>query len=333
MAKILQVRNLHAGYELNDKVVHAVRDVSFDLEKGEFLGIAGESGCGKSTLAFAITRLLRSPGKVFDGEILFDGKNILKMEEEEVRKIRWKEFSIVFQASMNVLNPIMKIKDQIYDAITYHTHEYDERLFERAKELLEYTNISPKYLDAYPHQLSGGMKQRVVIAIALSLNPKLIIMDEPTTALDVVVQRRILQEVDKLRKKFGFSVIFITHDLSLLIEISDSLMIMYAGRVVEKASAREIFSDPLHPYTRGLMNSFPPLLGKRRRLHGIPGYPPDLSKKIEGCAFYPRCSERILDKCKNVEPQLMEIKKGHLVACNLYSKSYEEGAKNGSAKG
>ncbi len=330
MAKILQVKNLNAGYELNGTTIYAVRNVSFDLEKGEFLGIAGESGCGKSTLAFSISRLLKSPGKVFSGEVLFEGKNILKMKEEEVRQLRWKEFSIVFQASMNVLNPIMKVKDQIYDAITYHSHEYDGRLYERAKELMEYVNISPKYLEAYPHQLSGGMKQRVVIAIALALNPKLIIMDEPTTALDVVVQRRILQQVDKLRKKFRFAVIFITHDLSLLIEISDTLMIMYAGRIVEKCAAREIFAKPLHPYTYGLMNSFPPLTGKRKRLHGIPGYPPDLSHSIQGCAFYERCSKSIKGKCDVVEPELVEVEPQHLVACNLYEESYKEGAKDGT---
>ena len=324
---LLQVKNLEAGYALNGTKIQAVKNVSFTLKEGEFLGIAGESGCGKSTLAFAITRLLRAPGKIFGGQVLFDGEDILHIQEEEVRKRRWKDFSIVFQASMNVLNPVMKIKDQIYDAITYHTHEYDGRLSERAKELLRYVNISESYLNAYPHQLSGGMKQRVVIAIALALNPKLIIMDEPTTALDVVVQRRILQEIDELRKKFRFAVIFITHDLSLLIEIADSLMIMYAGRIVEKASSREIFSNPLHPYTQGLMNSFPPLIGKRKRLHGIAGHPPDLSLKIEGCPFYERCQKSIKGKCDTVEPKLVEIKPNHLVACNLYDSSYKEGVR------
>ncbi len=329
MAKFLQVKNLSAGYKFNNVTVQAVRNVSFDLKEGEFLGIAGESGCGKSTLAFAITRTLLSPGKIFGGQILINGKDILSLKEEEVRKIRWKEFSIVFQASMNVLNPVMKIKEQMYDAIIYHGHEYGKNLKKRAEELFEFVNISPKYLDAYPHQLSGGMKQRVVIAIALALNPKLIVMDEPTTALDVVVQRRILQEVDRLRKTFGFAVIFITHDLSLLVEISDTLAIMYAGEIIEKANSREIFSNPLHPYTFGLMNSFPPLMGKRKRLHGIAGHPPDLSKQIKGCSFFERCSKRINGKCDVIEPKLVEIERGHFVACNLYAKCYKESTEYG----
>ncbi len=314
---LLKVKNLNAGYTLKNATVRAVRNVSLELKKNEFLGIAGESGCGKSTLAFSITKMLKKPGKIFSGEIWLEGKNILEMDEESVRKIRWKEFSIVFQASMNVLNPVMKIKDQIYDAIMSHTQDEID-LRKRAEELFGYVNISPKYLDAYPHQLSGGMKQRVVIAIALALNPKLIIMDEPTTALDVVVQRRVLQEVDKLRKTFGFSVIFITHDLSLLVEISDTLAIMYAGKIVEKAPSKEIFSNPLHPYTYGLMNSFPPLTGKRKRLHGIAGHPPDLSKEIEGCPFFERCQKRIEGKCDTFEPSLIEVKNGHYVACHLY---------------
>ncbi len=314
---LLNVKNLNAGYVLGKTTVHAVRNVSLEVKENEFLGIAGESGCGKSTLAFAITRMLRRPGKIFSGEVWLGEKNLLKLDEESVRKVRWKEFSIVFQASMNVLNPVMKVKDQIYDAITFHTNERID-LRKRAEELFGYVNISPKYLDAYPHQLSGGMKQRVVIAIALALNPRLIIMDEPTTALDVVVQRRVLQEVDKLRKTFGFSVIFITHDLSLLVEISDTLAIMYAGRIVEKAPSKEIFSNPLHPYTYGLMNSFPPLTGKRKRLHGIAGHPPDLSKEIKGCPFFERCEKRVGKECELDEPELIEMKSGHYVACHLY---------------
>ncbi len=314
---LLNVKNLNAGYVLGKTTVHAVRNVSLEVKENEFLGIAGESGCGKSTLAFAITRMLRRPGKIFSGEVWLGEKNLLKLDEESVRKVRWKEFSIVFQASMNVLNPVMKVKDQIYDAITFHTNERID-LRKRAEELFGYVNISPKYLDAYPHQLSGGMKQRVVIAIALALNPRLIIMDEPTTALDVVVQRRVLQEVDKLRKTFGFSVIFITHDLSLLVEISDTLAIMYAGRIVEKAPSKEIFSNPLHPYTYGLMNSFPPLTGKRKRLHGIAGHPPDLSKEIKGCPFFERCEKGVGKECELDEPELIEMKSGHYVACHLY---------------
>ena len=219
---LLDVRALEAGYDTERRIV-AVRKVSFNVAPGEFLGIAGESGCGKSTLAFSIANMMRPPARIFSGSVLFEGRELVRQTDDEMRELRWKEISIVFQASMNVLNPVMKIKDQIFDAITHHTNKYDGRLEARARELFQYVDISPRYLDAYPHQLSGGMKQRVVIATALALEPKLVIMDEPTTALDVVVQRRILQRIAELREKMGFSIIFITHDLSLLVEISDSL--------------------------------------------------------------------------------------------------------------
>lgn len=326
MGTLLKVKRFNAGYKLNRATVHAVRNVSFNLKEKEFLGIAGESGCGKSTLAFGITRMLQPPGEIFSGRVEFDGKDLLAMSDEELRKTRWKDFSIVFQASMNVLNPVMKIKDQIADAITNHTNDYDGRLEERARELLALVNVSDKYLNAYPHQLSGGMKQRVVIATALALNPKMIIMDEPTTALDVVVQKKILQEIDELRKKFGFSIIFITHDLSLLVEISDTIAIMYAGSIVEKAPSKKLYKNPLHPYTDGLMNSFPPLVGKRKRLHGIAGRPPDLSHKIKGCPFYERCEKRIEGVCDKEEPRLVEIEPYHEVACHLYDKEGESDA-------
>lgn len=322
---LLRIKEFNAGYILNGTEVRAVRDVSLEIKEKEFVGIAGESGCGKSTLAFGITKMLTSPGKVFSGAVEFEGKDLLKTEREELRKMRWKDFSIVFQASMNVLNPVMKVKDQIYNAIKYHS-KGENNLEARGKELLRLVNVSSEYLNAYPHQLSGGMKQRVVIATALALNPKLIIMDEPTTALDVVVQRRILQEIDKLRKEFGFSIIFITHDLSLLVEISDTLAIMYAGSIVEKAPSTKLYEKPMHPYTYGLMNAFPPLVGKRQRLHGIAGHPPDLSLEIKGCPFYERCEKRIEGVCDKVKPELREMEKGHVVACHLYDK---EGETNG----
>ena len=325
MKILLSVKNLNAGYITTLKCVHAVRDVTFELKEGEFLGIAGESGCGKSTLAFGMTGILQPPGKIFNGKVKFNGKDLLEIESEELRNMRLKEFSIVFQSSMNVLNPVMNIKDQIFDGIQCHMKMSRKLLEKHAKELLELVKVSPKYLDAYPHQLSGGMKQRVVIAIALSLNPKLIIMDEPTTALDVVVQRGILQEIDELRKKFGFSIIFITHDLSLLVEISDKIMIMYAGRVVEKAPSKRLYANPLHPYSYGLMHSFPPLVGKRQRLHGIAGHPPDLALKIKGCLFFERCPKRIEGVCNKITPLFTEVEPDHIVACHLYD---EEGEAN-----
>ena len=325
MKTLLSVKNLNAGYITTLKCVHAVRDVTFELKEGEFLGIAGESGCGKSTLAFGMTGILQPPGKIFNGKVKFNGKDLLEIESGELRNMRLKEFSIVFQSSMNVLNPVMNIKDQIFDGVQCHMKMSRKLLEKHAKELLELVKVSPKYLDAYPHQLSGGMKQRVVIAIALSLNPKLIIMDEPTTALDVVVQRGILQEIDELRRKFGFSIIFITHDLSLLVEISDKIMIMYAGRVVEKAPSKRLYANPLHPYSYGLMHSSPPLVGKRQRLHGIAGHPPDLALKIEGCLFFERCSKRIEGVCNKITPLFIEVEPDHIVACHLYD---EEGKAN-----
>lgn len=262
---VLEVKNLSVNYISNDSKTRAVRNVSFDLKKGEFLGIAGESGCGKSTLAFALTKLLPPSAKIISGSINFLGEDLVRIEEEKMRKLRWKEISIVFQAAMNSLNPVLKIKKQIDNCIYYHEKLSKNGLNKRALELFEIVNIPPKYLDAYPHQLSGGMKQRVVIAMALALNPKIVIMDEPTTALDVVVQRMILQQVDELRKNLSFSVIYITHDLSLLVEISDSIAIMYAGQLVEKSPSYMLFTNPLHPYTQGLINSFPSLTGRRSR--------------------------------------------------------------------
>ena len=317
---LLSIENLKAGYKIKDNIVNAVNDVSLKVDKNEFLGIVGESGCGKSTLAFSILKLLTPPGTIFSGDICFKGKNIRTMSEEEMQKIRWNEISIVFQSSMNCLNPVKKIREQMLDVIIYHKANYEEITNEeKIKNVLELVNVSPKYLEAYPHQLSGGMKQRIVIAMSLLLQPDLVIMDEPTTALDVVVQRKILQDLEKKKKKLGFSVIFITHDFSLLIEISDSIAVMYAGTIVEKAPSYKIFSKPLHPYSSGLINSFPPLTGKRERRRGIPGNPPDLSVKIKGCPFFERCPNRIEKLCNEVNPPLIELESDHIVKCHLFN--------------
>ena len=318
---LLQVKDFSAGYVLGDKTVRAVRDVDLTLERGEFLGVAGESGCGKTTLAFGIARLLKPPGEILGGEVWLGGKDLAKVGPRELRQMRWRDFSVVFQASMNVLNPVTRIRTQIYDAMRAHTQMDEAALDKRARELFELVDISPDYLDAYPHQLSGGMKQRAVIAIALALEPDLILMDEPTTALDVVVQRTLLQKIDVIRKELGIAIIFITHDLSLLVEISDSVMIMYAGTVIEKAPSRELYAEPLHPYTQGLMHAFPPLVGARARLHGIPGKPPDLSKPVTGCPFFARCAWRLEGLCDTVTPPLREVVEGHTTACHLYDEA------------
>ena len=318
---VLEVRNFSAGYALAEATVQAVRDVDLTLKRGEFLGIAGESGCGKSTLAFGVAQLLQPPGRVLEGEIWLNERDLVRLNTAELRSLRWRDFSIVFQASMNVLNPVMKVRDQIYDAIRAHKKTDDDALGKRAHELFSLIDIAPDYLDAYPHQLSGGMKQRAVIAIALALEPDLIIMDEPTTALDVVVQRTLLQEIDTIRRELGIAVIFITHDLSLLVEISDSVAIMYAGQIIERSPSRDLYRAPLHPYTQGLMHAFPPLVGSRERRSGIPGKPPELRDPPPGCPFYARCPMRMDGLCNTVTPPLQGALPEHEVACHLYDEA------------
>ncbi len=318
---VLSVQNFSAGYALGDTTVQAVRNVNLDLKRGEFLGIAGESGCGKSTLAFGIAQLLQPPGKILEGEVWLGQEDLVKLSAPALRQVRWRDLSIVFQASMNVLNPVMRVREQIYDAILAHAPTDQGTLERRARELFILIDIDPRYLDSYPHQLSGGMKQRAVIAIALALEPDLIIMDEPTTALDVVVQRTLLQEVDRIRKELGIAVIFITHDLSLLVEISDSVAIMYAGQIVERSPSQRLYAEPLHPYTQGLMRAFPPLVGTRERRSGIPGKPPDLRNPPPGCPYYARCPARLDGLCDTATPPLQSAAPGHEVACHLYDEA------------
>ena len=310
---LLEVENLCVDYHAANGTVHAVSNVSFRLQRGEILGLAGESGCGKSTLAYAIARLLRPPALITGGSVIYhaqqdsaqetgrytsrkpqhntsDAVDILQFSGSQLRAFRWNELSIVFQSAMNALNPVLKIGAQIMDVL--HTHQPTMRLAarkQRADELMKMVGISSDRLYSYPHELSGGMRQRAVIAIALALQPELIIMDEPTTALDVVVQREILELISGLCKQFNTALIFITHDLSLLIEIADKIAIMYAGKMIEKATSDDTYLHPRHPYSYGLLNSFPTLHGPHRRMVGIPGSPPDLRNVPTGCAFHPRC--------------------------------------------
>jgi len=320
MSVLLHVENLSAGYVQPEGRVLAARNINLQLAEGEFMGLAGESGCGKTTLAYAIAGLLQPPGRVFEGKVLFNGRDLLELSQAEMRKVRWKEMSIVMQASMNVLNPVMRVRHQFYDVLRTHSERHDPQYFDQvALEMFRLVGISPEYLDAYPHQLSGGMKQRVAIAIALALRPRLVILDEPTTALDVVIQRSILQQIDSLRSELGFSIIMITHDLSLLVEIADTIAVMYAGCVVERAPAEELYRDPHHPYTQGLMRSFPPLVGTRQRMHGIPGQPPNLASLPTGCPFHPRCPRAMPGRCNVMTPSLQEVKPHHYAACLLYA--------------
>jgi peptide/nickel transport system ATP-binding protein len=314
---LLDIQDLRVEYLTSKGPVRAVDGVSFAIRPGEVFGLAGESGSGKSTVAHAITRILHPPAVITGGEVRFRGEDVLAMPEAELERFRWREVSMVFQSAMNALNPVMTIGDQIVDTILAHEAVSRKEARERAAALLEVVGIETRRLDAYPHQLSGGMRQRAVIAIALALNPPLMIMDEPTTALDVVVQQEILLQIEELKERFGFSILFITHDLSLLVEFSDRIAIMYAGQIVEQAPARELFEAPEHPYTQGLMSSFPALTGEKRRLTGIPGSPPDMLHPPTGCRFHPRCP-LVRPMHTRVAPELRETRDGHFVACHLY---------------
>ncbi|MFF5079055.1 ABC transporter ATP-binding protein [Actinoplanes sp. NPDC000266] len=322
---VLEIRNLNVDYGLGDKAVHAVRDVSLTLHRGEVLGLAGESGSGKSTLAYGLTRLLPPPGVITGGEVIYhpasaEAYDVLALSDRKLRQFRWAETAIVFQGAMNSLNPVHKISTQLTDVLRAHEPKMSEHTRNaRAREMLKLVGISPDRMDAYPHQLSGGMRQRVMIGMALILQPQVVIMDEPTTALDVVMQRQILGQLIELRERLGFSVIFITHDLSLLVEFSNRIAIMYGGRIVEEAPAATIYRDALHPYSAGLLASFPALRGPKRELAGIPGSPPDLAGMPSGCSFHPRCP-KAFDPCSSKIPVLgpPADTNGRSVACWLH---------------
>ncbi len=313
---LLDIRNLSVEYLTPRGPLLAVDDVSLALKSGEVIGLAGESGSGKSTIAHSVLRILRPPALITGGQILFAGQDILDMSMADLEQYRWRDVSIVFQSAMNALNPVMRIRDQLMDVMLQHGIPLLEAT-QRAARLFDLVGIDPQRLDAFPHQLSGGMRQRAVIAIALALFPELLILDEPTTALDVVVQKDILQQISQLKDKLGFSILFITHDLSLLVEVSTDIAIMYAGEIVEKAPARELFDRPSHPYTLGLMNSFPSISGERKKLTGIPGAPPNLVFPPSGCRFHPRCSQ-MMSVCAQITPQICTISADHTIACHLF---------------
>jgi peptide/nickel transport system ATP-binding protein len=320
---LLELRGLAVEYGLGDRLVRAVDGVDLSIARGEILGLAGESGCGKSTVANAVMQILRPPARLAGGDIVFAGETMSGKSVEELRRFRWRNVSMVFQSAMNALNPVMRTGDQFVDMMRAHERVSKREALRRAGELLDLVGIDARRVRAYPHELSGGMRQRVIIAMALALRPELVIMDEPTTALDVVVQREILQQVKVLQRELGFAVLFITHDLSLLVEIADRIAIMYAGEIVEEAPAGEIHREPRHPYTVGLMQSFPPLHGPIVRMTGIPGAPPDLASPPPGCRFHPRCPHcdpgnfELYRRQTTVRPVLREVSPGHRVACHL----------------
>jgi peptide/nickel transport system ATP-binding protein len=316
---LLEVRNVKTYFYTLRGVVRAVDDVNLELSRGESLGIAGESGCGKSTLAFTIIRLIPPPGRMVSGSIVFQGVDITKMSEEEFRqKIRWKGVSMIFQGAMNVLNPVITVGDHLAEVLMLHKNYTKKEALAEAAKLLQMVGIEPRRLKSYPFELSGGMKQRVVIAMALALNPPLVIADEPTTALDVVVQAQIMNLLKKLKKELKTSIILISHDLSLIAELADKVAIMYAGKIAEQGLSDYVYKTPKHPYTQGLLGSIPRLRGEIRDLAWIPGVPPDLRYPPPGCRFYPRCKYAV-EKCKKEEPPVIEVEKGHYVACWLYA--------------
>jgi peptide/nickel transport system ATP-binding protein len=314
---LLEVKNLKTYFITPFGSVKAVDGVSFDLDRGVSLGLAGESGCGKTTTALSILRILPYPGKVLEGEILFKGVDILKLSEPELRKVRWRGISTVFQGSMASLNPLFKIGDQIAEPIMLHENVKKSEAMKRAKDLLELVGIENVRVDNYPWELSGGMRQRVMAAMALACNPEMLIADEPTTALDVIVAAQVMSLIKELREKLDLSMILITHDISVIAQTCDELAVMYAGKLVEHGDLSTMFESPRHPYTIALINAFPSIKGPKRQLVGIAGNPPDLINPPTGCRFHPRC-HYAQDKCTKVEPEPVEIGKNHVVSCHFW---------------
>jgi peptide/nickel transport system ATP-binding protein len=310
---ILSVRNLTVEYRTQGGAVRAVDAVDLELHPGGFLGIVGESGSGKSTLLFAIAQLLNPPAEIVSGEVYFNGRDLVKLEESQLRHLRWREFSVVMQSAMNALNPVKSLGAQMRDVFEEHGKTSSRDIRNRSAEVLRMVGIDPVHLRSYPHQLSGGMRQRAMIAMALLFEPRLVIMDEPTSSLDVVAQRSLMIQIKRLQERLGFAVVFVTHDMSLVGGVGDQLAVMYGGKIVELGPTRRVFSKPLHPYTAGLLEAFPSIQPVRRRLTGIPGSPPDLRQRIAGCRFADRCPEA-LNECTRIDPPAEEVD-GRVVRC------------------
>ena len=301
---ILEVRDLQVHYATPHGPAQAVNKVSFDLAPGEFLAVVGESGCGKSTMLFSIAQLLTYPAETVGGTVRFNGVELTSLSPEELRQHRWRDISVVMQSAMNALNPTLSIGAQLADVCRAHTDWSDAKIAERSAEVLAMVSIDVTHLKSFPFQLSGGMRQRAMIAMALLLEPQLIIMDEPTSALDVVAQRSLMRQVENLRRQLGFAVLFVTHDMSVVSHFSDRLAVMYAGEIVELGTTRDVFDRPRHPYSSGLMDAFPSIVGAARELTGIAGNPPSLVDPPVGCLFAPRCAHAT-DECREVRPALV----------------------------
>jgi oligopeptide/dipeptide ABC transporter ATP-binding protein len=326
VSPVLDIKDLSIAYRTPGGDVRAANRVNLTLNKGEVVGLCGESGSGKSTLAYGACRLLRPPAVITSGSVQYSGQqmgagagvDLLDLSKGDLRTIRWHDIAIVFQSAMNALNPVLRVRDQIVDAIQAHLRLPKDEAYEKAARLLDLVGIPRARLRSYPHELSGGMRQRVMIAMALAADPEVVIMDEPTTALDVVVQRDILAQIVELKEQLGFSVLFITHDMSLLLELADRIAVMYAGWIMELGSSAELLESPAHPYTQGLLRSYPSVRGARRDLTGIPGSPPDLRDPAPGCPFIPRCGFA-QPSCAEVDMSLIPVPGGrnplHVTAC------------------
>ncbi len=318
MGTLLEVKNLRTQFFTQDGVVHAVNGISYTLNEGETLAIVGESGCGKSVGVLSLIRLIpQPPGKIVDGEVWFDGRDLLKLSEDELRQVRGNRIAMIFQDPMTSLNPVLTIGQQVGEALQLHLGMNKQQARQRSIELLEMVGIpdAAKRIDDYPHQFSGGMRQRVMIAMGLSCNPQLLIADEPTTALDVTIQAQILDLVKRLKNEIGMAMIWITHDLGVVAGLAERVIVMYAGYIVEEAGVHDLYADPRHPYTLGLLRSIPRLdRGRQAKLQPIEGLPPDLIDPPKGCPFAPRCSYRI-DRCWEENPPLETVARAHRVAC------------------
>lgn len=322
--KLLEVKNLKTYFTITAGEVKAVDGVSFSLNKGESIGLVGESGCGKTTTALSVIKLLPDNGYIADGSIVFDGREITNLTDDDLRSFRWKEVSMIFQGAMNALNPVRRVCDQIAEGILLHEKTTKAEAMERVRDLFKLVELDTNLMYSYPHEFSGGMRQRAIIAMSLACNPKLVIGDEPTTALDVMVQAQIIDLINDLRKKLQMSMIMITHDLSIIVETCDRICVMYAGKVVETGNTDQVVKKCLHPYTEKLIGAFPNIYKERKMVDSIPGDPPDLYNPPRGCRFAARCHECIGDICIEQDPPLIDLDgSGHMVACHLRRPKHE----------
>jgi oligopeptide/dipeptide ABC transporter ATP-binding protein len=311
---LLDVSGLSVEYRTQERTIHAVNDVSFEVGRDQKLGLVGESGCGKSTVAKSVLQLLPDNGRVVDGQVSLDGTELTGADESTLREIRWERLSTISQTAMNALDPVYTVEEQIREAIQLHRDASDRECRERAEELLDAVGLDPDRVESYPHQLSGGMRQRAMIAMALALEPDLIVADEPTTALDVITQDHILEEINRLAAETAASLLIITHDISVVAETCDTVGVMYGGELVEFGPTETVFTEPEHPYTKGLLNAFPSIEAERDELITMPGEPPDLGSRPDGCLFYDRCPYRE-QRCRREDPPLTERGPGHEAAC------------------